>query len=199
MPQRDRDDAAARTGLSLAQAAAAGDVHAQRELVTRLLPRVRRTVGWLVGADRDADDFVQLALVEVLRSAGGFRGESSLETWADRIAVRTARHALRKRRDREMVVVAEPRDDSGATGDADAGQLLRRDVARALSCVPAERRVCLVLKLVYQYSVAEIAEMTGARVNTVRDRLRVGRRELRKAALRDPALRAFIAGWGVQR
>ncbi|MCA9666606.1 MAG: RNA polymerase sigma factor [Myxococcales bacterium] len=160
---------------------------------------MRRTVGWIAGGDRDADDFIQLSLVEILRSAGSFRGESSLETWADRISVRTSRHAMRKRRDRSMVVVAEPRDDDQSGDDDPARRLLQRDVARALAQVPLQRRVPLVLKLVYQYSVAEIAEMTETRENTVRDRLQVGRRELRKAALRDPALRSYVASWGVER
>jgi DNA-directed RNA polymerase specialized sigma24 family protein len=50
----------------------------------------------------------------------------------------------------------------------------------------------VVLHHVQGYGIVEVAEMTGAPVNTVRDRLRVGRRQLRKRILGDPALRGWL-------
>jgi DNA-directed RNA polymerase specialized sigma24 family protein len=40
--------------------------------------------------------------------------------------------------------------------------------------------------------------MTGAPVNTVRDRLRVGRKQLKKKILTDPSLQDWVAAVGAK-
>jgi DNA-directed RNA polymerase specialized sigma24 family protein len=55
-------------------------------------------VATLIRCAYDADDATQVALVEILKAAPSYRGESSLEAWADRIAVRVAIGVARERR-----------------------------------------------------------------------------------------------------
>jgi RNA polymerase sigma-70 factor (ECF subfamily) len=178
--------------VALARAAGEGDPGANRDLAERLLDRIRATVHYLAAGDRDADDLVQLALVAVLRSAGTFRGECSLERWGDRIAVRTALRELKRRRWRERIVSLEgelPRDDRGSL-DQDIGRrLLRERLARLLGRLSADRRTAVTLHWLHGYSVQEIAEITGARGNTIRDRLRTGKKQLKSLLEKDPALR----------
>src|SRR5688572_16542621 len=69
--------------VKLMAAVAAKDPAAERELALRLGPRVRRITGLLCQAPADADDAAQTALIEILRSAGGFRFATSLERWAE--------------------------------------------------------------------------------------------------------------------
>jgi len=179
---------------ALAEAVAAGDHTARRRFVERLLDRARLTVGYLVGTDRDADDMAQIALVQILRSAHTFRGESTLEYWADRIAVRTAMREIRRRKRREQIEPAALQpgtQEPGADVQTDL-KLVRARLAHLLGKLSPERRTAVVLHHVQGYDIAEIAEMTGAPVNTVRDRLRVGRRQLRKRILADPALRGWL-------
>ena len=178
----------------LAAAAAGGDRRASRLLAERLMPRVRTLVRYLVADDRDADDLVQLALIEILRSLRNFRGESRLEAWADRIAVRTAMRELKRRRWREgIVALDDPRPpEVASTQDSDLERRqLRRHLGELLGRLPPEQRVVVVLRLVHGYPPAEIAEVVGAPLNTVRDRLRVGRRKLRRLLVRDPILREW--------
>jgi len=52
--------------------------------------------------------------------------------------------------------------------------------------------VVVALSLLHDHSLAEIAEITGAPLNTVRDRLQTGRRKLRRYILNDPELRACV-------
>jgi RNA polymerase sigma-70 factor (ECF subfamily) len=66
---------------------------------------------------------------------------------------------------------------------------LSRELARLLGRLTKQRRVVVVLRLIHQHSITEIADMLGIPVNTVRDRLQVGRRELRKWISRDQRLR----------
>src|SRR5262245_54552910 len=85
--------------LSLMKRVAAADRHAQRVLAHRLAARVQRISQRLIRNRADADDASQLALIEILRSAGTYRDISTIERWADRITVRTVlRHAREQRR-----------------------------------------------------------------------------------------------------
>ena len=65
----------------LVAAAARGDERARRELVTRLLGRVRSTVMYLAARSPDVDDMTQRSLIEVLGSCATYRGESTVEAW----------------------------------------------------------------------------------------------------------------------
>lgn len=179
----------------LARRAGDGDEAARREVAGRLLPRVRTTVRYLVAGDRDSDDLVQQALLEVLRVVGTYQGNASLEYWADRVVVRTALRRIKQRRWRETIV----RLDSEEPGVADAGQErsyerreLRRRLAVHLEKIPLQRRTAVVLHWVRGYTIPEIADLTGAKLNTVRGRLRDAKRQLRKQLLKDPVLRDWI-------
>ncbi len=178
----------------LARRAGDGEEAARRELAWRLLPRVRTTVHYLAAGDRDADDLVQQALVEVLRVVGTFRGDASLEYWADRVVVRTALRRIKQRRWRETIVQL----DSEEPGAADAVQErsyerreLRRRLAIHLEKLSMDRRTAVVLHWVHGYTISEIADLTGAKVNTIRGRLRDAKRQLRKQLLKDPVLREW--------
>lgn len=179
---------------ALTAAAARGDPAARRELVERLLDATRRKIGYLVAGDRDADDMTQLALVEVLESAGTFRGDCSLQFWADRITTRTAMRELRRRkRSAELARQADwtPAAEVGADEAADLVRVRAR-LATMLDKLSPERRAALVLHHVEGYGIAEVAALTGAPVNTVRDRLRVARRQLRKRLRYDPELTSWL-------
>jgi len=201
-------DASPDRDLALARAAGQGDVRARQQLADRLFDRVRATVSYLAGGDPDKDDLVQLSLIEILRSAGSFRAEGHLEGWSDRITIRTSLRALKTRRRRDEVLhavddaevalerlPAEPLDSAGAGGSELEQEAQRRQLhgrlAVHLSRLDPERRAAVLLRWVHGHSVEEVAEITEARVNTVRGRLRRGKRQLRKLILSDP----MLCGW----
>ncbi len=191
MPPGDRCE----TDLALAQAAASGDQQANRIIAERLFDRVRTTVQYLSANHRDQDDWVQLALVEILRSLKSFRGESTIEAWGNRIAVRVAMRQMKRIKKQERTVVLDPITDFNAapiSGDEQQRIHIRRRLAQLLGDLSAERRTAIVLKLVYGHSVAEIAEMTDAPFDTVRNRLRRGRKLLRKKVATDPVFSDWV-------
>lgn len=160
-------------------------------MAERLLDRVRTTVTYLAPNHPDVDDLVQRSLIEILRSAGNYRGESSLETWSDRIAARTAMRLIKQRaRHAEVVtLVAEPEPEEFVSGEGEAEKAnLRRRLTALLSRLSPERRSAVVLHYVHGYTVEEISEITETPANTVRDRLRVGKSLLRKYILKDNGL-----------
>ncbi len=181
-----------RQDLSLAEAAGRGDRRAAHSLAERLFSRVRATVLYMAPGHRDADDMIQRALIEVLHAAGGYRGECSLERWADRIVSRTVMRIIKQRRRRDFLVSpgAEP-DDGWVTGTQEAVVFkakTRKRLAVLLEKLSEKRRVVVVLHWVHGYTVAEIAEMLEKPVNTVRDRLIKGKKILKKRVLNDPVL-----------
>ncbi len=198
-------DASPQADLELARAAGRGEARARQLLAQRLFDHVRATVSYLAGGDPDKDDLVQLSMIEILRSASSFRAEGPLDAWADRITVRTSFRALKARRRREEplrgsedVHVAQDRLEASFSEKETTAldqEIQRRELHRRLATVLGRlgprRRAVVVLRWVHGYGVEEIARITDSRPNTVRGRLRRGKRQLRKLILADPVL----AGW----
>src|SRR5689334_16486461 len=103
--------------LELVALAAAGDAQARRELVGRLQGRVRSVALAILGNAVDAEDASQAILVEVLSSAGSYRGDNLLG-WADRIAARTAMRHARQRRVRAAQCEPHVEIDELGTGSS---------------------------------------------------------------------------------
>ena len=78
----------------LARAAIAGDQDALVKLVELLRRDVYRLALRMLGHPADAEDAAQEALIQIVNSLSSFRGESSVRTWAFRIA---SRHYMRFR------------------------------------------------------------------------------------------------------
>jgi RNA polymerase sigma-70 factor, ECF subfamily len=171
--------------LDVATGAARGDREAQRALVRRVLVYVRTTVGSLSRARgaSDAEDAVQSSMIEVLRSAGTYRGDAPLDRWAGRIAARTTVRLLRERRAREERAFDE--DDPEVPEPRDPRDFSPSGLSAHLASLPEARRTCLVLHYVHGYSVQEVATLTHTSPNTVKDRLLQARAELRRAIDRE--------------
>jgi RNA polymerase sigma factor (sigma-70 family) len=168
--------------------AVAGDLGAQKALVGRLERRVRGIALAILGNLADAEDAVQAILLEVLGSLKGYRG-GHLLAWCDRIAVRTAMRQARQRRVREARLDAEiDLEAVPLEGHSSREHGVPRPILEYLSELPETRRVVLVLRHVMDYSIEEIAELTGASPNTVKDRLLRAREQVRRNIRRELAL-----------
>ncbi len=161
-------------------AAAAGDRRALEELVAEILPRVRNLVRYLVRGDAEAEDIAQEAMVAIVRGLPGHRGEGTLRSWSDRVAIRATFGCLRRvRRARAQL-------DGGADLEAvphpDAPPdeyIARRRAVALLDRIPDEQRHALVLHHVLGMSVPDISADLGVPLETVRSRLRIGIGKLR--------------------
>ena len=78
------------TDLALAQRAAAGNREAQRELFQAQKIGVHRALFRILGANRELEDLLQDAFLEIFRSLKNFRGDSTLARWSQTIATRVA-------------------------------------------------------------------------------------------------------------
>lgn len=171
----------AQADVELMAAVAANDPSAQRVVAQRLAPRVRKVSGLLCRSAADADDAAQAALIEILRSASSFRIATSLERWADRVTARTTLRMARRERSRRGLLerwVPEGLLPWGASTVQNAVEVVSLDTL--LNRLSHERFQVFVLHHALEYTVEEIAELTGAPPGTVKDRLVMARRQLRK-------------------
>jgi RNA polymerase sigma-70 factor (ECF subfamily) len=176
-------------GPELVSRAAAGEPGAQARLVALLGRRVRTVALAVLGHAADVDDTVQAALMEILGAAAAYRG-GSLTAWADRITARTAiRHARQRRvRAAHLDPVVDVERTSVAPKES-ASDAIPRPILDYLAELPEARRTALVLRHVLDYSVEEIAELTEASPNTVKDRLLQARRQVRRSIRRELSCR----------
>lgn len=193
LPSAREDD------VALAQRAAAGDRVAQRDLFQRVKVSVHHTLFRILGANRELEDLLQDAFLEIFRALPSFRGESSLGRWCQTIATRTAYLAISKRKpapvDLDLVEEALADNDPDAARVAHARQAAHRLYA-ALDRLDPKQRIAFALAVIDGLSLAEVAEMTESSVVAVKTRVWRARRAVMKRAQKDPILSSYVTDLG---
>lgn len=130
----------------------------------------------------DTDDFVQDVLVKVYLAIASFRGESRFSTWLLRIAYNTAINSIKRKR--EYTSLAEDFDVAADSSENPEEQLLRecsrQAIAEALALLPEKYRVCVDMYFYYGMAYADISEVTGQPVNTIKSHVFRAKKILRE-------------------
>ena len=139
----------------------------------------------LVGDPHLASDIAQEALIRAWRALPKFRGDAQLSTWLHRITVNTAwTHKKRAKRHSGSSLddYAELAAPMGSDHPEVAGEILelRGRLRAALDRLPEGQRRVVVMKDVYGWSHAEIAESMGITVTAAKVRLHRARARLAK-------------------
>ena len=180
------EDPAQRRDLILIERARSGDLDAFNDLVELYQHQLFSLVARMV-PDRDqASDAVQEAFFSAYRNLAGFRG-GSVKSWLNRICVNAAMDAQRARKRRPVQPYPEFEDESwqppaGEEADPERqGLTAERSgvLSAALAAISADQRAAIVLFDVHGFDYAEIAEMTGVSLGTVKSRIHRGRLSLR--------------------
>jgi RNA polymerase sigma-70 factor (ECF subfamily) len=155
------------------------------EEVARRYGRFLYSVAYrLTGNADDAQDLVQEVLLRVRRGLSTYQ-PGSMEGWLSRIATNAFLDDVRRRNRRPVELLPDDIDRSApgapAADEAFAAEGLGDDVQAALSRLPEEFRVAVVLCDVVGLSYAEIGERLGVPTGTVRSRIHRGRTMLRQA------------------
>lgn len=181
------DRSEARDAIRLEESAAidaclAGDASAFDVLVLRHQKSIQRVCYRFTGNAEDAADLTQEVFVKAYRSLPKFRGTSAFSTWLYRIAVNACLSfkAARKNRteewDEDHDVVAE---GPGVEEMVDA-RMSADHVRRALDTLPERQRLTVIMKVLEERTHAEVAEILGSNVGTVKANLFFAIRNLRK-------------------
>jgi RNA polymerase sigma-70 factor (ECF subfamily) len=137
--------------------------------------------------DRDvAEDAAQDAFLSAYRNIDRFNGPS-FRAWLTRIGINAARDILRKRKRRPSEPYPEWEDDSWQppTPESEGPEAVsivgaqRTAIGAAMARISEDQRAAIILYDVQGYDYAEIAEMTGVSVGTVKSRIHRGRLALR--------------------
>ncbi|GAA3861720.1 sigma-70 family RNA polymerase sigma factor [Saccharothrix violaceirubra] len=164
-----------------ALAAGAGDRRALERFVRATQRDVWRLVAHLTDPGR-ADDLAQEVYLRALRSLPAFEGRSSARTWLLSIARRTVVDHLRAAGARPAIAWSadyhQAADAASAAGRDRAGFEDVVEVTVLLADLSPERREALLLTQVLGLSYAEVAEICGCPVGTIRSRVARAREDL---------------------
>lgn len=181
------DKTEARDAIRLEESAAidaclAGDASAFDVLVLRHQKAIQRVCYRFTGNAEDAADLTQEVFVKAYRSLPKFRGTSAFSTWLYRIAVNACLSfkAARKNRTEEWdedhdVIALGPGVEEMVEARMSADH-----VRKALDTLPERQRVTVIMKVLEERTHAEVAEILGSNVGTVKANLFFAIRNLRK-------------------
>ena len=163
--------------------AASGSREHQKRIYEFLASRIYRVIRKIVGAN-NADDVMQDFVIQLFAKLGQFRFESSLETWAHRMAVNQSLHYLRKsgredQRIRKVAASTNMSEDPKIQRQTDDAEVLQL----ALEQISGEQRAILHMKEIEGLGYEDIAGVLGIPAGTVGSRLTKARKDLRTSLI----------------
>lgn len=175
-------------------AAQRGDVPSFNQLVREYQGVVYHTAFRVLGDSEAASDATQDAFISAFKNIKSFRG-GSFKAWLLRIVTNSCYDQLRAKQRKPTAsldaLLVEPdnpppgldqaRDESPE--DHAERQELASMIQKALQTLPVDQRMTLVLSDVQGFPYAEIAQITGTNVGTVKSRLSRARASLREFLL----------------
>jgi RNA polymerase sigma factor (sigma-70 family) len=181
---RDKDE---EVTASAVDAARAGDRLALERVVRAVQDDVYKLALRMTGSPDDAQDACQEILIKVVTRLDSFRGDSSVRTWAYRIAVR---HLLDRRKSRVEALAlsfeqfgADLLDGLGAPEEADPVMVEEVKLGctlAMLTCLDREHRLAYVLGDVFDLPHAVAADLSAIAEDAYRQRLSRARRALER-------------------
>jgi RNA polymerase sigma-70 factor (ECF subfamily) len=169
-----------------------GDVSAAAAFHDRVRLQVDRTIHRLLGRrDSDHEDVAQLALIELIYTIDGYRGECSLDTWTSTLTAHVAyKHLRRRQTERRLFANILDADDSVTasprrTGRDAMGRSAIRRVAEHLDRIESNHAWTFVLHDAMGYDLREVARITSVSVAAAQSRLVRGRRALHESIGQD--------------
>ena len=172
----------------------AGEESAFAELVRRYQRRVAVIVRSVIGGidAEDLADTAQEIFLLAFRGLSSFRGDAQFATWLTRIALRHCyREAKRQRRRRTLFGPFARRDserepaEERIPGDARTDRAMiaterHAAVLEAMAELPEEFRTVLVLRVVEEMPVEDVAAALGISTGTVKSRLFRAKEKMRE-------------------
>ena len=151
-----------------------------------------KTAYYFVHDLQDAEDIAQDVCLEVLESAGSFRGNASFSTWIYRIAVNKSLNFIRKHKRRQLIsrveglflrkgeggaqIAQEPHYSNLTLEDAERKRLLDESIG----LLPEKQRTAFVLSKYEEMAHKDIAEVMDTSLAAVEQLLQRAKANLQK-------------------
>jgi RNA polymerase sigma-70 factor (ECF subfamily) len=172
--------------LELLARIAAGEQEAMHHFYERYYPRLRHFLrGRLHGDSALVEDALQEIFLNIWRSAGSFRNQSSVATWVFQIAYHQALRSLRRQdasAKRRQATTDEhvdlSRDTVSHTVSLEDVVVDRITLANALRQLSDKHRDVLEMVFYYGFAPDEVANILAVAPGTVKSRISYARRAL---------------------
>ncbi|MFN8447433.1 MAG: sigma-70 family RNA polymerase sigma factor [Anaerolineae bacterium] len=188
-----------------------GDEWAFEQLHASLAPGIGRFVRRLIGDGQEAEDVVQDTMMALYLNLNRIEPVEKLRPYVYRIARNRCYDILRRSRHYDEVSIDEDDDDplrvrvsfeiadDRATPPDEVAHwlLLQLEVREAMDSLPELQRQTLILFADEGLTYAEIAEVMGVNIGTIKSRLFHAKRTLR-ARLKPETLAAILEGLGAE-
>lgn len=151
------------------------DVHAAGILFDRHAPVVRRVLTRTLGPFHEIEDHVQDTFVSFFKQLKQLKNDEAVRSYLIGIAVRTARHELRRRKVRRILHLSSPEELSDFAEahdgvDHDGREALRR-LFDILDELDAQSRLVFTLRYLDEMELMEVAVAVGESLASVKRRL----------------------------
>ncbi len=178
-----------------------------QELVTGILNRDKQVIQFLVSKYHkqviktafhllqnmdDAEDLAQDVCMEIIESAGSFKGNSSLSTWIYRLTVNKSLNFIRKNKRKQLVRqfesffsksddnvssrVLEPSEYDKTFENSEKKQILEK----AINSLPENQKTAFILSKYEELSYKEITEIMSLSLSSVESLLQRAKHNLQK-------------------
>jgi RNA polymerase sigma-70 factor, ECF subfamily len=170
------DTAAGISDAELVARAVEGNPWAEAALCRRYVGPLASMLTRLLGNRIDADDLVQDAMVVALDRIEGLRTPSAFKPWLFGIATNLAKKKLRRKRFERLLGLgpSEEEDPLAAFGSPVISPEVRTELSmleHKVRRLSPELRIAWSLRFVEGYELAEIAEICGCSLATMKRRL----------------------------
>jgi RNA polymerase sigma-70 factor (ECF subfamily) len=171
------------------QEARAGDAAAWDVLCQRYQLPLYVYIFELVRDEQTSLDLVQETFINAVRHLGSLRDDDKFGGWLFGIAHQKCIQSWRKR-NRADAALEELADAPPESGEDPRDLLIRREqeeqFMKLIEQLPLPQRSVLLLRFVEDFSLEEIAGITGASTGTVKSRLHYAKRALKKLLEENP-------------
>lgn len=162
-------------------------------LVARCGGQVRRVLVRVLGADDDeGGDVLQEVFIRAWKGIGGLSDPRALGPWITRIAVFTAREAIRRRRRRRWLRLVDELPEPAVAWASPEMREAARAVYRIFDSMPVDERIPFALRMLDGLELEATALACGMSVATVRRRLARAERRFFKLARDYEALAPWL-------
>jgi RNA polymerase sigma-70 factor (ECF subfamily) len=137
-----------------------------------------RAVIFQISGPEALDDLVQEAFIKIWTGLPQFRKESKFSSWVYRVSVNRALDYLRSQKQKSEVRFFEATQAGSDFLEIHVSQ--REMVSKGLQSLTEEHRTVLVLSLMHDLSISEIAEIVEISEGTIKSRLHYAKIEFRE-------------------